>query len=172
MARETRCSDSATSRCARATAPKATTLPDLRAPCQRPAADLAERWGYLNRALRPRELGPFVERLAYRIASFPAEAIALAKRAVNAAELPTVDGLLEDTDCFNRSLPTAAARRRMARFLELGGQTREEELALGGGDGSESSHSGESRAHNRTGPGRGGGERGPSSRCPLAIAAR
>jgi len=30
------------------------------------------------------------------------------------------------------SLPTAAARRRMARFLELGGQTREEELALGG----------------------------------------
>ena len=86
----------------------------------------------LNRALRPRELRPFVERLAYRIASFPAEAIALAKRAVNAAELPTVEGLLEETDCFNRSLPTAAARRRMARFLELGGQTREEELALGG----------------------------------------
>jgi len=51
---------------------------------------------------------------------------------VNAAELPTVEGLLEETDCFNRSLPTAAARRRMARFLELGGQTREEELALGG----------------------------------------
>jgi len=28
----------------------------------------------LNHTLRPRELGPFVERLAYRIASFPAEA--------------------------------------------------------------------------------------------------
>src|SRR2546427_537420 len=100
--------------------------------CEDIPADLAERYGYLNRALPPGELGPFVERLAYRIASFPAEAIALAKRAVNAAELPTVEGLLEEADCFNHSLPTAAARRRMARFLELGGQTREAELALGG----------------------------------------
>ena len=100
--------------------------------CEDIPADLAERYGYLNRALPPGELGPFVERLAYRIASFSAEAIALAKRAVNAAELPTVEGLLEEADCFNHSLPTAAARRRMARFLELGGQTREAELALGG----------------------------------------
>jgi len=100
--------------------------------CEDIPADLAERYGYLNRALPPGELGPFVERLAYRIASFPAEAIALAKRAVNAAELPTVEGLLEEADCFNHSLPTAAARRRMARFLELGGQTREAELTLGG----------------------------------------
>src|SRR5881628_2163808 len=100
--------------------------------CEDIPADLAERWGYLNRALPPGELGAFVERLAYRIASFPAEAIALAKRAVNAAELPTVEELLEEADCFNRSLPTAAARRRMSRCLELGGQTREKELALGG----------------------------------------
>jgi len=57
-------------------------------------AELAERWGYLNRALPPAELGPFVERLAFRIASFPADAIALAKAAVNAAELPTEQGLL------------------------------------------------------------------------------
>ena len=51
---------------------------------------------------------------------------------MNAAELPTVEGLNEEADCFNHSLPTAPARRRMARFLELGGQTREVELALGG----------------------------------------
>jgi len=100
--------------------------------CEDVPADLAERWGYLNRALPPGELGPFVERLAYRIASFPAEAIALAKRAVNAAERPTVEGLLEEANCFNHSLPTAEARRRMASFLELGGQTREVELQLGG----------------------------------------
>src|SRR5213080_2239245 len=100
--------------------------------CEDFPAEVAERYGYLNRALPPDDLGPFVEGLAYRIASFPAEAIALAKRAVNAAELPTVEGLLEEADCFNHSLPTAAARRRMARFLELGGQTREAELALGG----------------------------------------
>jgi Enoyl-CoA hydratase/isomerase len=42
-------------------------------------AELAERYGYINRALPPDQLGPFVERLAYRIASFPAAAIALAK---------------------------------------------------------------------------------------------
>ena len=91
-------------------------------------ADLAERYGYLNRALPPAEIGPFVERLAYRIASFPAEAIALAKASVHAAELPTVEGLLEEAHYFNQSVATAAARARMERFLALGGQTREVEL--------------------------------------------
>src|SRR5438094_7967980 len=99
--------------------------------CDDVPADLAERWGYLNRALPPAELGPFVERLAVRIASFPAEAIALAKAAVDAAELPTPQGLLEEADAFNRTLGTSAARRRMGRFLELGGQTRAVELDLG-----------------------------------------
>jgi len=99
--------------------------------CDDVPADLAERWGYLNRALPPAELGPFVERLAVRIASFPAEAIALAKAAVDAAELPTPQGLLEEADAFNRTLGTSAARRRMASFLELGGQTRAVELDLG-----------------------------------------
>ena len=80
----------------------------------------------------PAELTPFVERLAYRIASFPPEAIALAKQAVAAAEPPVVDGLLEEADCFNRTLATAAAQARMARFLAHGGQTRAVELALGG----------------------------------------
>src|SRR5438445_6936316 len=99
--------------------------------CEDVSAELAERWGYLNRALPPAELGPFVERLALRIASFPAEAVGLAKAAVNAAELPTEQGLLEEADCFNQSLGTAAARARMARFLELGGQTRAVEMDLG-----------------------------------------
>jgi len=100
--------------------------------CDDIPADLAERWGYVNRALPPAELGPFVDRLARRIASFPAEAIALAKASVNAAELPTFDGLLEEAHNFNRSLATDAASARMARFLELGGQTREVEMNLDG----------------------------------------
>jgi len=100
--------------------------------CEDFDAELAERYGYLNRALPPAELGPFVERLAYRIASFPAEAIALAKTAVAAAELPTFEGLLEEADCFNRTLGTEGARTRMARFLALGGQTPEVERDLGG----------------------------------------
>src|SRR2546425_941042 len=39
--------------------------------------------------------------------------------------------VLEEADAFNRTLGTGAARRRMRRFLELGGQTRVVELDLG-----------------------------------------
>ncbi len=86
-------------------------------------ADLAERYGWVNRALPPEEIGPFVERLAFRIASFPPEAIALAKTAVAAAESSPHDGLLEEAHCFNQALATAAAERRMSWFLASGGQT-------------------------------------------------
>jgi enoyl-CoA hydratase/carnithine racemase len=95
--------------------------------CEDFPADLAERYGWLNRALPPGELRPFVEALARRIASFPPEAIALAKEAVAAAEGPTLEGLLEEADCFNRAVATPAARERMARFLAAGGQTPEVE---------------------------------------------
>jgi enoyl-CoA hydratase/carnithine racemase len=94
-------------------------------------ADLAERYGYINRALPPDELTPFVEALAYRIASFPAAAIALAKASVGASELPTHDGLIEEAHYFNQSLATADAQERMATFLRVGGQTAGAELDLG-----------------------------------------
>jgi enoyl-CoA hydratase/carnithine racemase len=94
-------------------------------------AATAERWGYLNRALPPAELRPFVDRLARRIASFPAQAIALAKRAVLASEPAWERGLLEESHLFQLLLRTPDAPARMRRFLELGGQTREVELRLG-----------------------------------------
>ncbi len=99
--------------------------------CEDFPADLAERYGYINRALPPDELTPFVERLAYRIASFPAEAIALAKASVNATELPIVEGLIEEAHYFNQTLAAPETERRMVRFMEIGGQTREAELDLG-----------------------------------------
>lgn len=98
------------------------------------SAELAERYGYINRALPPDELAPFVEQLAHRIASFPASAIALAKASVNAAELPIVDGLLEEAHYFNQSLATKDAQERMAAFMAAGGQTYEVELAGIGAD--------------------------------------
>ena len=98
--------------------------------CEDIPAELAERYGYINRALPPDELGPFVERLAYRIASFPADSLRLAKAAVDAAELPTLEGLLEEAHLFNQTLATQAAQARMAKFIELGGQTRDTELDL------------------------------------------
>src|SRR4051812_13043942 len=48
-------------------------------------AALAEEWGWVNRALRDEELWPFVDALAARIASFPPNAIATAKRSVDNA---------------------------------------------------------------------------------------
>jgi len=93
-------------------------------------AELAERYGYINRALPPEELTPFVEELAYRIASFPAEAIALAKAAVDASELPVLQGLIEEAHYFNQSAVTKEAQERMVWFMGIGGQTKEAELEL------------------------------------------
>ena len=98
--------------------------------CDDVPADVAERWGYLNRALPPAELRPFVERLAYRIASFPAEAIALAKACVEAAAGPLRDGLIEESWAFTKAIGTQAAKQRMAAFMAAGGQTAEVERQL------------------------------------------
>lgn len=85
----------------------------------------------INRALPPEELTPFVEELAYRIASYPAETIAAAKKAVLLAlEQPVKEGLLEEQHLFNLTCTSSAAKERMKLFLELGGQTREGELEV------------------------------------------
>jgi enoyl-CoA hydratase/carnithine racemase len=87
------------------------------------SAEVAERYGYVNRALAADEIGPFVDRLARRIASFPAHAVRAAKRAVTIAEPSPVPGLLEEGRAFTATLSDAETRRRMRKFLELGGQT-------------------------------------------------
>lgn len=97
--------------------------------CDDFSADLAERYGYVNRALPPDEIGPFVEELAYRIASYPPEAVALAKQSVNnAADVDTAAGLLEEVYLFGRLAAGDTARGLMRSFLERGGQSREAEL--------------------------------------------
>ena len=99
-------------------------------------ADLAERYGYVNRALPPEELGPFVQNLAHRIASFPAQALARTKAALAAGELPLDEGLIQETHLFNQCVADPQARARMQAFLDLGGQTRAVETGaqpLGGG---------------------------------------
>jgi enoyl-CoA hydratase/carnithine racemase len=93
-------------------------------------AEMAERYGYVNRALAPDELSPFVDTLARHIATFPRDAIASAKRAVDAAQSDVEEGLLEEGRCFRRSLSTAEAHRRMSLFMQLGGQTAEAEFSL------------------------------------------
>jgi enoyl-CoA hydratase/carnithine racemase len=97
-------------------------------------ADVAERYGWVNRSLPPGELGPFVERLARRIASFPAEAIARAKASVLAAESGVREGLVAEARHFEACVALPEARRRMEAFLAMGGQTREVEAKTGAFD--------------------------------------
>jgi enoyl-CoA hydratase/carnithine racemase len=92
-------------------------------------AEVAERYGYINRALPPDELGGFVEDLAYRIASFPAESIALNKQSVlNAEEMPLTEGLIEESYLFGKSAALPASKHRMTTALDVGIQTYEKEL--------------------------------------------
>lgn len=93
-------------------------------------AETAERWGWLNRVFEADEIGPFVENLARRIASYPPPAVRLAKESVNAADGSWLDGLFEEAWLFERLLRTKEARHNMQRFLEIGGQTREGELRI------------------------------------------
>jgi enoyl-CoA hydratase/carnithine racemase len=93
-------------------------------------AQTAERWGYLNRIYRADEIDDKVAALAARIASFPMESVRLAKAAVNASDLPIQQGLQEEAYLFARLLRTDSAQSNMARFLEIGGQTREGEMQV------------------------------------------
>lgn len=95
--------------------------------CEDFSAEEAERYGYVNRGLPADEARPFVEKLAHRIASFPAEAIARAKAAVAAADGPLIEGLIEEAHLFNECVATPVARQRMRAFMDAGGQTREVE---------------------------------------------
>lgn len=94
-------------------------------------AATAERYGWVNRALPPEELWPFVDRLARRIASFPPQAVAESKALVNLADGAIVEAILAEQDGFNRLHPLPEVRARMQRFLAQGGQTPEGEARLG-----------------------------------------
>ena len=91
------------------------------------SADMAERYGYVNRALAPEEITAFVNTLAYRIATFPAEAIALAKEAVAMADTGIEDALVREEQLFLQSAHTDGARQRMAAAMAGGLQTPEME---------------------------------------------
>ena len=98
--------------------------------CEDFDADLAERYGYINRALDSDEIGPFVDRLATRIASFPTETLALTKKAVLSTEYGIMEGLQQESLCSNENHKHGHFVRRRDIFLGAGGQTREAELDL------------------------------------------
>jgi len=98
--------------------------------CMDVDAVTAESWGWVNRALHPDDLWPFVDDLARRISSFPTHAVAAAKRSVLLTERNMESDLLLEAGEFNATLGEPSARRAMERFLERGGQTLDGELNL------------------------------------------
>jgi enoyl-CoA hydratase/carnithine racemase len=95
-------------------------------------AATAERYGWVNRALPADEIGPFVERLARRIASFPPRAVRAAKEAVDAAWPDPRPGLLAEARAWNAVLTDPDLDARFDAALAAGAQTREGELDLTG----------------------------------------
>ena len=91
-------------------------------------AELAERYGYINRALPADEIGAFVDDLASQIASFPAETIAIAKEVVTNNDSGIEDALASERESFLRSAHTDSAKQRMAAALSLGLQTEAVEM--------------------------------------------
>lgn len=94
-------------------------------------AATADSWGLINRALPAVELRGHVDALAARIAAQPCGAIAAAKRSIVLEEdKPLGEALLDEAWIFAQTIRDPEARERMARFLEVGGQTRDGELDL------------------------------------------
>ncbi len=63
-------------------------------------AELAERYGWVNRAMPADALGGFVAALAHRIAGFPSAGHLLVKDRVNAIALAPVEDFRRDSDLF------------------------------------------------------------------------
>jgi len=98
--------------------------------CDEVDAQSAERYGLVNRALPPKELGPFVDRLAHRIASFPLDAIALSKKSVDNALPNPVPGLHEESYLASKLMVAPEVRKRFATVLARGAQTLDGERNL------------------------------------------
>ncbi|HEV7607163.1 MAG TPA: enoyl-CoA hydratase/isomerase family protein [Steroidobacteraceae bacterium] len=94
------------------------------------SAELAERYGWINRALPADTLGEFVGALARRIAGFPASGHAVVKERVNTIALPSVEDLRRDSDLFGDGVRQAEFQNRMAAAVKRGFQTRDAELTL------------------------------------------
>ena len=83
-------------------------------------ADLAEAYGYINRALPDAELDVFVDALASRISSFDKWAISNTKRLVNAASLPPDVEMAAGWDACMASVARPATQARIKAFMALG----------------------------------------------------
>ena len=82
--------------------------------------DLAERYGYVNRALPDAELDDFVDALATRIATFDKQALAETKRLANVSTLPADAEIAPEWEAFVAALGRPAGQKRLQMLIERG----------------------------------------------------
>lgn len=85
--------------------------------------EIAERYGYVNRALPDAELDDFVDTLARRIASFDKQSIGEIKALVNQASLPPNEAIGAEWAAFIASVQRPAAQRLIGALMKAGLQT-------------------------------------------------
>jgi enoyl-CoA hydratase/carnithine racemase len=88
-------------------------------------AELAERYGWINRALPASELDGFVNALALRIAKFPAAGRVVVKERVNAISLPPEEDIRIDSKLFLDGASTKEFQEITLGAMKHGFQTRE-----------------------------------------------
>src|SRR4051794_32881787 len=93
-------------------------------------AELAERYGWINRALPADELGEFVRSLAHRIAGSPTAGHSAVKDRVNAIALAPTADFRRDSALFGEGVRDPEAQGRIEAAMKRGLQTRDGEMAL------------------------------------------
>jgi enoyl-CoA hydratase/carnithine racemase len=93
-------------------------------------ADLAERYGWINRALPAEVLGDFVRSLAKRIASFPVGGHVAVKDRVNAIALASPEDFRRDSALFLEGVRSSEYQNRLRAAMTRGFQTHDAELSL------------------------------------------
>ena len=94
-------------------------------------AELAERYGWINRALPANALDEFVRSLAHRMAGFPAAGRVVVKDRVNAIAIAPVEDFRRDSDLFGEGVRNPEAQSRIQAAIKRGFQTRDAEMVLG-----------------------------------------
>ncbi|MCP3713573.1 enoyl-CoA hydratase/isomerase family protein [Paraburkholderia sp. CNPSo 3274] len=82
--------------------------------------EIAEQYGYVNRALPDAKLSDFVDTFARRIASFDKQSLVDIKEMVNASTLPSEKEVAAEWSAFITSVQRPAAQRIITELMKLG----------------------------------------------------
>lgn len=96
------------------------------------SADMAELYGWINRALPQNQIAGFVSQMAHRIARFPRRGVLEVKARMNELTLQSADHFRQDSDAFSQGMKNAEVQATIKRAMQKGfGTPKEAELRLG-----------------------------------------